>query len=674
MFVHNDRSATMRTEWFLENHGHVFLSAPNSTTAICAPTGIGKSTGAKIMVENNPSFFGKTLFIFPTAVAMRSIMGSENASHIHSSTPHKAINILIRHSSQYETIILDEAHFVSREYYTILRILYRIKESKSVSRLFLLSATMNKSDIKEMFGEQCSFVSIPNPTGSFHVDVRYRNYDKMYVNFREISDEVVDIFSLHLHDANVRAICFVATHDQCASLSNKLNEILKQKHAQIDVFTMHGGMTEDDITETRQKMGESTNYICVATNMLETSLTFVGVNLIIDTGIRCVLTSNILSVEHCDQISMIQRAGRTGRTCDGVVYRVMKKSFFESLPYQSIPIHNFDLVVLQLFNLSVNPVHFLEDHARYSIERFETLGIMSEEKKRPCRVLAGFLESCGLDISVGMMLFRYSKRIQRDRKPLAIDIFMLLFLSILHMHSSKPMPIVFFPQKANKVQILAKIRDAFEIRFDPVMTILHIMLGVFMNENPKEVAAKYSFNFKTLREMHTQFRRLRRFIYKTTDWKWRDIIRPVVGSGGDVLPNLTIPIMEEMRLFIRNDPVSSVRFGKYRFMGQEDQMSLPQLSSMIVLYEAWSQRSKNVVVCFDDSPRLWTLPPYDYRDDNELLRHLDQYEMYLSDKRANKRIFDDCVQEIREEVAFRPGMYMMLEAETDFEMSRSRFG
>jgi Cdc6-like AAA superfamily ATPase len=83
--------------------------------------------------------------------------------------------------------------------------------------------------------------------------------------------------------------------------------------------------TESDFTKTE---------VILATNILETSITLAGLDLVIDFGICYApdAMGNIVQ-RYCTQSEMIQRSGRTGRLCDGTVYRVMPLDFFEWLVY-----------------------------------------------------------------------------------------------------------------------------------------------------------------------------------------------------------------------------------------------------------------------------------------------------------------------------------------------------
>lgn len=83
--------------------------------------------------------------------------------------------------------------------------------------------------------------------------------------------------------------------------------------------------------------------IILSTNIAESSVTIGGIDCVIDFCLTKYLESDKksatagLRVHWASQNSLEQRAGRTGRTCNGVVYRLVNRRFFDRLPVQTSP-------------------------------------------------------------------------------------------------------------------------------------------------------------------------------------------------------------------------------------------------------------------------------------------------------------------------------------------------
>ncbi|KAF4685356.1 ATP-dependent RNA helicase tdrd9 [Perkinsus olseni] len=103
----------------------------------------------------------------------------------------------------------------------------------------------------------------------------------------------------------------------------------------IRVFPLHSKLTKDEQDlATKQPMHDE-RKIVLATNIAESSLTVLNVDLVIDTGLR---RENIFDHERqvyklthtwCSKASVRQRAGRTGRVCAGTAIRLFTKEFHD---------------------------------------------------------------------------------------------------------------------------------------------------------------------------------------------------------------------------------------------------------------------------------------------------------------------------------------------------------
>ncbi|XP_035715225.1 ATP-dependent RNA helicase TDRD9 isoform X2 [Folsomia candida] len=131
---------------------------------------------------------------------------------------------------------------------------------------------------------------------------------------------------------------------------------------QWDVVPLHSTITSDEQQRVFDKPRPFHRKIILSTNIAESSVTVPDVMYVIDfclTKSLCIdpytnfttLRMVWASISQC-----IQRKGRTGRVCDGKVFRLVTKSFFGKLPQDTKPEmlrSNLETVVLQLKKLNL---------------------------------------------------------------------------------------------------------------------------------------------------------------------------------------------------------------------------------------------------------------------------------------------------------------------------------
>jgi ATP-dependent RNA helicase TDRD9 len=110
-----------------------------------------------------------------------------------------------------------------------------------------------------------------------------------------------------------------------------------------EVVQLHSTTLNSDITNRLYEVDRRYVKVIVATNIAESSITVPGVKYIIDfcatKEVRYSSRSRLENLEliWASQASCNQRAGRTGRVCDGFVFRMIEKSFFDKLDKYSTP-------------------------------------------------------------------------------------------------------------------------------------------------------------------------------------------------------------------------------------------------------------------------------------------------------------------------------------------------
>ncbi len=133
--------------------------------------------------------------------------------------------------------------------------------------------------------------------------------------------------------------------------------------------------------------------IISATNIAESSITIDGLGVVIDSMLeKRAGTSGSggfrLTTEYVSKDSSTQRAGRTGRTRNGVVYRMIAQKKYDALPthkvpeIQRLPIHE---IVIEFVNAGLDPIHVIKDietaRVRQSLGTLTRLGMIDPEGK-----------------------------------------------------------------------------------------------------------------------------------------------------------------------------------------------------------------------------------------------------------------------------------------------------
>jgi len=638
-------------------HENIFRIEKGEIIGLEAPTGSGKTTGTVKIMSQSPSFFGNTLFIFPTKIAVDAIRFRFGHSHnIQMVTPKTAISMLIKWDRSYDTIVIDEAHFPSREYFAIYRIIVRLRLHKQF-RLILLSATIDRQEMRKHFGDEIEFHKLSIRT-KHAIKIHYRDdFICFGPAFYPISHEIIKTMKEYV-TPSTKGLCFVATHEQC----DKMKKQISNEYKNLDIFSLHGGV--EDMEEVKTQIKKSSNYICFTTNIAETAITIPGINLIIDTGIRCIMdTNNNIVHQFCDQASMVQRAGRTGRTCDGIVVRLMSESDFKELPFQEYPAHNFHGIVLQLFNLRVDPVEYLGEYAVQSIEYFRSLNLHVP----PTAHLSMFLERCGLHIRNGLILDNFMHTFQ-NTDPSVLQICILLCLSIVDCYDRKPVQLIYYQERASRPEIVRRIKRHLVYRTDLLITVLNMTLSLFLSEDPKAFAAGFSLNFKTFRDILGRFKNILRIAFPSCkDW------RTIAMSLNKNYKKVRIPseMVDGIRRFFWRQPTLELQYGLNIMRSEEDTL---QMDNSIVDYISvghYERMSSRVIIPFVTKQfgyvSLWTLPPHDYRSDiNKLHYNLYEVERLQNIKKYFKKEYGRSMEEILYDVAYRPGFHRAEEQLDDF--------
>jgi ATP-dependent helicase HrpA len=240
---------------------------------------------------------------------------------------------------QYDTLIIDEAHERSLNIDFILGYLKQLLPRRPDLKVVITSATIDP----QRFSEHFSAAPIVEVSGrTYPVEVRYR--------------PVID-----LADADgdpdrdqIQAICDAVDElgmegpgDILVFLSGE-REIRDTADALAKQDVRRGGALRPEILPLYARLSNAEQHrvfqphpgrrIVLATNVAETSLTVPGIKYVIDPGTARIsryshrLKVQRLPIEPVSQASANQRAGRCGRTSDGICVRLYSEDDFRSRP------------------------------------------------------------------------------------------------------------------------------------------------------------------------------------------------------------------------------------------------------------------------------------------------------------------------------------------------------
>ena len=239
-----------------------------------------------------------------------------------------------KHLSEYDTIIVDEAHERSLNIDFLLGYLRQLIEQRPDLKVIVTSATIDLQRFSEFFGG-APIISVSGRT--YPVEVRYRPLSELALS----DDEEVD-----MKVAIVRAVEELTAHDP-------FGDILVFLPGEADIREATEALRLEGLKNTevlplyaRQSFADQQKIfstggprrIVLATNVAETSLTVPGIRHVIDSGLARIKRYSVrnkvqrLPIEAIAQASANQRKGRCGRVAPGVCIRLYSEEDFLGRP------------------------------------------------------------------------------------------------------------------------------------------------------------------------------------------------------------------------------------------------------------------------------------------------------------------------------------------------------
>ena len=280
-----------------------------------------------------------------------------------------------RKLSQYDTIIIDEAHERSLNIDFLLGYLKQLLPKRPDLKVIITSATIDPESFSRHFND-APIIEVSGRT--YPIEYRYRPLDADtsedddpdaattgddYVDgiigaLKELEQEALgDVLVFFSGESEIRDA-------QDAIEGSIVGGVLAKG---TEVLPLYGRLSAADqhrVFESSKMVGLRRRII-LATNVAETSLTVPGIKYVIDTGTARISRYSPrakvqrLPIEAISQASANQRAGRAGRTSDGIVIRLYSEEDFNARPEFTDPEilrTNLASVILQAASLGLGDI------------------------------------------------------------------------------------------------------------------------------------------------------------------------------------------------------------------------------------------------------------------------------------------------------------------------------
>lgn len=487
-----------------------------TVVGIQAPTGAGKTT-VMVNVFRERS---RTLMIMPTQFACQQWLTERRSTDkMLMMNGSRAVEYFIRHQGLHHihTVILDEAHVDSREYYAIRKILRMAKNHNPHLRLYFVSATLPIVFFQESFPEL--HVLSFDDYRPYKIDIHYEPHKQG--NFFD-RRAMIDLATKRLTDLSSsvhRVLIFTPTHDECEDMAQRIDKARKKMEfspvsimASCVVLVLHGGLEPEEREEVKKKLRTLSSYILIATNIAESSVTIPDLDVVIDSGLECrVVNSNYTMVRRASKMSLIQRAGRAGRTKNGTVFRLFSEQVFQGLEEFSSEVHDMDPLALQCLLHKANAVKMLGDSVQCNLTFLETINISIHTPKNKLM----FLQSCGLRMIAGSLLWNLTQASSTMSRQETMWIALLIV--IIEQYDKKPLNWVYYPRdKSTGDSAMERLKIFMEkVRYekDMLVTIARFLLSILCYGKAwRDAATSISLNQKNVREFVLDWNRVFRHL------------------------------------------------------------------------------------------------------------------------------------------------------------------
>ncbi len=263
--------------------------------------------------------------------------------------------------SQYETIIIDEAHERSLNIDFLLGYMKWLLPKRPDLKVIITSATIDP----ERFSKHFNNAPIIEVSGrTYPVDIRYRPIEQKEED-DETSDDlqhaILDAVDELVRDIRGDILIFLSGEREIKETADSLK---KHHPSQYEILPLYSKLSVSEQERVFKPKGGKIRIV-LATNVAETSLTVPGIRSVIDTGhariSRYSHRSKIqrLPIERISQSSANQRAGRCGRVAEGICIRLYSHDDYlarSEFTEPEIMRTNLSAVILQMTALNLGDI------------------------------------------------------------------------------------------------------------------------------------------------------------------------------------------------------------------------------------------------------------------------------------------------------------------------------
>lgn len=258
--------------------------------------------------------------------------------------------------SQYDTLIIDEAHERSLNIDFILGYLKQLLPKRPDLKVIITSATIDVERFSRHF-ENAPVIQVSGRT--YPVEVRYRpinEEDKDRDQLQAIFDAVDELYREKPGDI----LIFMNGEREIRDTADALN---KRQLPHTEILPLYARLSAAEQNRIFQSHGG--RRIVLSTNVAETSLTVPGIRYVIDPGTARISRYSYrtkvqrLPIEAISQASANQRKGRCGRVAEGICIRLYSEEDFNGRSEFTDPEilrTNLASVILQMLSLGLGDI------------------------------------------------------------------------------------------------------------------------------------------------------------------------------------------------------------------------------------------------------------------------------------------------------------------------------